>query len=48
MLAALGAVIAIVNGGAGKADIWGVNADDEYHEERSDSLEAETATGFAS
>ena len=33
MLAADGAVNAILNGGAGKADIWAVNAEESYHEE---------------
>jgi protoporphyrinogen oxidase len=33
MLAANGAVTAIVNGGRGKSEIWGINADDAYHEE---------------
>lgn len=33
MLAAKGAVEAIVNGGVGKTEIWQINADGEYHEE---------------
>jgi protoporphyrinogen oxidase len=33
MLAANGAVTAIINGGTGKSDIWDINADDAYHEE---------------
>jgi protoporphyrinogen oxidase len=33
MLAADGAVNAMLNGGAGKADIWAVNAEESYHEE---------------
>lgn len=33
MLAAQGAVKAIVNHGSGKEDIWRVNAEDEYHEQ---------------
>jgi protoporphyrinogen oxidase len=33
MLAADCAVGSILNGGAGKADIWAVNAEDSYHEE---------------
>jgi protoporphyrinogen oxidase len=33
MLAANGAVSSIINCGRGKADIWGVNAEYEYHEE---------------
>jgi hypothetical protein len=33
MLAANGAVTSIVNGGAGKSEIWSINSEDEYHEE---------------
>lgn len=33
MLAANGAVTAIMNGGRGKSDIWQINAEDVYHEE---------------
>jgi protoporphyrinogen oxidase len=33
MLAADSAVNAMLNGGAGKADIWAVNAEESYHEE---------------
>jgi protoporphyrinogen oxidase len=33
MLAADRAVTAIIDGGSGKAGIWNINADDEYHEE---------------
>ena len=33
MLAANSAVNAILNSGEGKADIWAINAEDEYHEE---------------
>ena len=33
MLAANGAVSAILDGGRGKSDIWLINADDDYHEE---------------
>ena len=33
MLAANGAVNAILNDGVGKADIWAVNAEESYHEE---------------
>jgi protoporphyrinogen oxidase len=33
MLAANGAVTAILNDGVGKAEIWNVNADEEYHEQ---------------
>jgi protoporphyrinogen oxidase len=33
MLAANKAVSAMVDGGGGKADIWDINADDNYHEE---------------
>ncbi len=33
MLAARGAVDAIINAGVGKADIWNINAESEYHEE---------------
>jgi protoporphyrinogen oxidase len=33
MLAAKGAVNCIVNGGQGKAEIWRINAEDDYHEE---------------
>jgi len=36
MLAARGAVTAIINGGSGKSDIWQINADDNYHEEIED------------
>jgi protoporphyrinogen oxidase len=33
MLAANSAVNAILNSGQGKADIWAINAEDDYHEE---------------
>ena len=33
MLAARAAVIAIINGGRGKSDIWQINVDDAYHED---------------
>jgi hypothetical protein len=33
MLAANGAVDAILNGGIGKSKIWEINAEDNYHEE---------------
>jgi hypothetical protein len=33
MLAANSAVNVILNGGAGKAEIWAVNAEESYHEE---------------
>ncbi len=33
MLAANKAVSAMINSGQGKSDIWGINADDDYHEE---------------
>jgi hypothetical protein len=33
MLAANGAVTSIVNGGAGKSEIWRINSENEYHEE---------------
>ena len=36
MLAANGAVTAIVNGGRGKSDIWQINVEDDYHEEIKD------------
>jgi protoporphyrinogen oxidase len=36
MLAAKGAVTAIMNGGHGKSDIWRINAEDDYHEEIDD------------
>jgi protoporphyrinogen oxidase len=36
MLAAKGAVTAIINGGHGKSDIWQINVEDEYHEEIED------------
>jgi protoporphyrinogen oxidase len=36
MLAADGAVSSLINGGAGKADIWRVNPEGEYHEEAID------------
>jgi protoporphyrinogen oxidase len=32
MLAANAAVTSILNAGAGKADIWGINTEDDYHE----------------
>ena len=35
MLAAKAAVEAMLKGGQGKADIWNINVDDEYHEARS-------------
>jgi protoporphyrinogen oxidase len=34
MLAAHSAVSSMINGGAGKSDIWHINADSEYHEEK--------------
>jgi protoporphyrinogen oxidase len=37
MLAANGAVSSIIDGGIGKADIWRINAEDEYHEEIGDT-----------
>ena len=37
MLAANSAVRSILNGGAGKADIWLVNAEAEYHEDGGES-----------
>jgi protoporphyrinogen oxidase len=36
MLAANGAVSSIIDGGIGKADIWRINAEEEYHEEIGD------------
>ncbi len=36
MLAANGAVTAIVNGGLGKSEIWNINAEDDYHEQIED------------
>jgi protoporphyrinogen oxidase len=33
MLAANGAVNAIINGGHGKSEIWRINEEDDYHEE---------------
>ncbi len=36
MLAANAAVEAMIHGGRGRADIWNVNAEEEYHEERTD------------
>jgi protoporphyrinogen oxidase len=33
MLAANSAVTCMLTGGAGKSDIWGINSEDEYHEE---------------
>ncbi|GAC1667995.1 MAG: NAD(P)/FAD-dependent oxidoreductase [Steroidobacteraceae bacterium] len=36
MLAAQGAVTSIMRGGIGKSDLWRINAEDAYHEERSD------------
>jgi hypothetical protein len=33
MLAANSAVTSILNFGAGKSEIWAINAEDEYHEE---------------
>jgi hypothetical protein len=33
MLAANGAVTAMINSGEGKSAIWQINADEEYHEE---------------
>jgi protoporphyrinogen oxidase len=36
MLAANSAVTAIINGGQGKADIWQINVEDDYHEEIED------------
>jgi protoporphyrinogen oxidase len=37
MLAANGAVTSMIGGGAGKADIWRINAEDEYHEKIAES-----------
>jgi protoporphyrinogen oxidase len=36
MLAANGAVSSIIDGGSGKADIWRINVEEEYHEEIGD------------
>ena len=33
MLAANGAVNSIISGGSGKSEIWGINEEDDYHEE---------------
>ena len=38
MLAANGAVDSILTGGEGKADIWQINAEEEYHEESQPNL----------
>jgi protoporphyrinogen oxidase len=38
MLAANGAVTSIMNRGLGKADIWEINAEEEYHEEVKDQV----------
>jgi protoporphyrinogen oxidase len=40
MLAANGAVDSIINGGNGKARIWSINAENEYHEEIDEPSEA--------
>lgn len=45
MLAASSAVASIIDGAAGKADIWRVNAEDEYHEEIGDTGGRRTADG---
>jgi protoporphyrinogen oxidase len=37
MLAANGAVSTIIDGGRGKADIWRINAEEDYHEEIGDT-----------
>jgi hypothetical protein len=37
MLAANSAVNSMINGGRGKAEIWRINAEGEYHEEISDA-----------
>ena len=39
MLAANIAVSSIMNAGAGKADIWLINAEEDYHEDRGESPE---------
>ena len=44
MLAANAAVTSIVNGGAGKAEIWLINSEDEYHEEIGANRQLQSAT----
>lgn len=44
MLAANGAVTSIVNGGAGKSEIWRINSEDEYHEEIGAHSQLQSAT----
>jgi protoporphyrinogen oxidase len=48
MLAANGAVSSIINGGAGKSDVWRINTENEYHEETGNPNEPRTAAGFVS
>jgi protoporphyrinogen oxidase len=45
MLAASSVVKSMINGGTGKAEIWGINAENEYHEEIVEPGEARTSTG---
>jgi protoporphyrinogen oxidase len=47
MLAANAAVSAILAGGAGKREIWNINAEDDYHEEIATKAPARTARGAA-
>jgi len=44
MLAANAAVTSIVNGGAGKAEIWLISSEDEYHEEIGANRQLQSAT----
>jgi hypothetical protein len=39
MLAAKLAVSSMTNAGAGKADIWRINADEDYHEDSGETAE---------
>jgi hypothetical protein len=39
MLAANSAISSIVSGGRGKADIWLINAEEEYHEDLGENVE---------
>jgi protoporphyrinogen oxidase len=47
MLAANCAVSSIIDGGSGKADIWRINAEEEYHEEIIESSRPGVASGRA-
>ena len=48
MLAADAAVSSIVSAGAGKADIWLINTEEDYHEGTGEEFRPTTRTGLRS